>query len=156
MPELFDCQSSSAHLLEDSDRELAENSPGTAPPARRRFRPRVGPRPGKPISISLALVAVFVILHIIFEWRIFWRSEHKGLSSELTHRSACSTYPEACQNTAPFVFDSVYSLLKQRPSSHAPNGHSVVFATVAPDTSLYHAQNTNEEPKNPVVLYFDA
>jgi hypothetical protein len=156
MSELFDPRSSSEHLLEDSDCDPAKALPSTAPPVRRRSCPRVGPRPGKLIAISLALIAVFAILDILFRWRIFGKPERKSPSDELSHRSACSTYPEVCQRTAPFVFDSVYSLLKQWPSNYAPNGHSVVPATVAPNTLLYHAQKTHEEPKNPVFFAFDA
>ncbi|KAJ5159515.1 uncharacterized protein N7482_006519 [Penicillium canariense] len=99
---------------------------------------------------------MFGILDILSRWRIFGKPERKSPSDELSHRSACSTYPEQCQKTAPFVFDSVYSLLKQWPSNYAPNGHSAVPATVAPNTLLYHAQMTHGEPKNPVFFAFDA
>jgi hypothetical protein len=154
MSELLEPRSSSEHLLEDHDYDPAK--PSTVTPVRRRSCPRVGPRSGKLIAISLALCAVFAVLDIVLRRRTFGQPERKGPSDELSHRSVCATYPEECQKTAPFVFDSVYSLLKQWPSNYAPNGHSVVPATVAPNTLLYHAQKAHAEPKNPVFFAFDA
>jgi hypothetical protein len=156
MSELFGPRPSTEHLLEDSDCDPANALSSTDPPVRKRCCSRVRPRLGKPIAISLIVIAVFAILDIFFNWRIFGKPERKSPSDELSHRSACSTYPMECQNTAPFVFDSVYSLLKQWPSNYAPNGHSVVPATVSPNTLLYHAKKTNEEPKNPVFFAVDA
>jgi hypothetical protein len=156
MSEILEPRSSGEHLLEDHDYDPAKALPSTTLPVRRRSCHRVGSRPGKLTAISLALIAVFAIFDFIFRWRIFGKPERKSPSDELSHRSVCSTYPEECQKTAPFVFDSVYSLLKQWPSNYAPNGHSVVPATVAPNTLLYHALKTHEEPKNPVFFAFDA
>ncbi|KAJ6023702.1 hypothetical protein N7540_004499 [Penicillium herquei] len=114
------------------------------------------PRPRKLLDVLFALAIVFTIHGIFSVWRLFRRPEHRKAVDELSHRLACSTYPEDCLKTAPFVFDSVYSLLKQWPNNYAPNGHSVIPATVAPNTLLYHARTAHGKLKSPTFFAFDA
>lgn len=142
---------SNEHLLEDHGHDPIKTVSHTTLPA----RSCLCHRPGKIITSLLALAA---FLTAIEGWRLFGQSEQKPASDELAHRSMCSTYPGDCEKVAPYVFDSIYSLLKQWPSSFAPNGHSVVPATVGPNTLLYHAKKTlgKPKPKDPTFFAFDA
>ena len=70
--------------------------------------------------------------------------------------SHCSYFVEDCETTASFIFDSVYSLLKQWPSTFAPNGHSIVTATVPLNTQLYHAKVWSGTPKKPTFFALNA
>lgn len=137
----------SKHLLEDHNYEPITAVQRTAPPAS-----RLCLRYGKIVATFLALV----IFTLFQGWRIFAKPGHEKPSGEPSHRSACSTYPEDCHKIAPFVFDSVYSLLKQWPSSYAPNGHSVVPGRVPPNTLLYHAKESPGKLEVPTFLAFDA
>lgn len=115
----------------------------------------------KALLISIAIFAsltctVLPRWHSSAEPESLGRPEHRHTSQDLDHRSACSTYPEDCQKTAPFVFDSVYSLLKQWPSSYAPNGHSVVPAKIPPNTLLYHVNPVHGIPEKSSFFAFDA
>lgn len=71
-------------------------------------------------------------------------------------KSPCSQFPADCAHTAPFVFDSLYSLLKQWPSTYAPNGHSIAAGVIPADTPLYHAQGYPGPPRKPTFYAFDA
>ncbi|KAF5854068.1 hypothetical protein GGP41_006844 [Bipolaris sorokiniana] len=75
---------------------------------------------------------------------------------DVQHRLACSTHKEDCETTAPFIFDTVHSLLKQWPNTYGPNGHSIVAATVPLNTQLYHARPDGKPPKVPTFFAFDA
>jgi hypothetical protein len=70
--------------------------------------------------------------------------------------SHCSYFVEDCETTASFIFDSVHSLLKQWPNTFAPNGHSIVTATVPPNTQLYHAKVWSGTPKKPTFFALNA
>lgn len=72
------------------------------------------------------------------------------------HRSACTDNLEDCRTSAPFVFDSVNSLLKQWPNTYSPNGHSIVVGTVSPNIQLYHARPDGKPPKVPTFFALDA
>jgi len=63
-----------------------------------------------------------------------------------------------CEITAPYIFDSVFGLLKQWKNLYAPNGHSVVVASIPPGTPLYHARPTSwtGTPKKPTFYALDA
>ncbi len=69
--------------------------------------------------------------------------------------SSCSYFVDDCETAASFIFDSVNSLLKQWPSTFAPNGHSIVTATVPPNTQLYHAKVWSGAPQKPTFFAFN-
>lgn len=101
-----------------------------------------------------ALLVLLLMLMLLLANSSFPSSSQRLENSR--HRSACLDYPEDCRKTAPFVFDAVYSLLKQWPNTYAPNGHSIVAASVPPNTQLYHARPDGKLPKVPTFFAFDA
>jgi hypothetical protein len=106
------------------------------------------------ITILLTIAILFSMTFTFSAWNSLEEPEHLPLK-KTEHRFACSVYSEDCEMTAPFIFDSIYSLLKQWPSNYAPNGHSVVPATVAANTLLYHARGTHGAPEKPTFFAFD-
>lgn len=63
---------------------------------------------------------------------------------------------ELDNSTAPFVFNSLSSLLLQWPNSYHPNGHSIIPATIAPFSPLYHARKSAVvPPPSPEWFAFD-
>lgn len=60
-------------------------------------------------------------------------------------------------STAPFIFNTVASLLKQWPNTYHPNGHTIIPGTIAPFTLLYHARkDTLSPPPSPEWFAFDS
>lgn len=94
-------------------------------------------------AFSLLLLAAFML------------TRTQSPAQEVQHRLACSTYRGDCETTAPFIFDTVHSLLKQWPNTYGPNGHSIVAATVPLNTQLYHARPDGKPPKVPTFFAFD-
>jgi hypothetical protein len=72
------------------------------------------------------------------------------------YSSSCCGETDACGSAAPFIFDSLYSLLKQWPSTYGSNGHSVVPVTLQPNVPLYHAKREGGAPPKPTWFAFDA
>ncbi|KAG4431305.1 hypothetical protein IFR05_013202 [Cadophora sp. M221] len=70
--------------------------------------------------------------------------------------SRCSRFPADCDTTAPFIFDSLYSLAKQWPSTYGPNGHSIVPVKYSRNMPLYHAKQWEGDLKKPTWFAFDA
>lgn len=107
------------------------------------------------ITVLLTTTILLFMAFTLSAWNSVNKPEPLPLK-KTEHRSACSVYSRDCKMVAPFIFDSVYSLLKQWPSNYAPNGHSVVPATVAANTLLYHATGTHGAPEKPTFFAFDA
>lgn len=58
--------------------------------------------------------------------------------------------------TAPFVFNSLTSLLRQWPNTYHPNGHTIIPGVLKPYTTLYHARkDVSIPPPSPEWLAFD-
>ncbi|KAJ8071149.1 hypothetical protein OCU04_001489 [Sclerotinia nivalis] len=70
--------------------------------------------------------------------------------------SRCLDFPADCEETAPFIFNSVYSLAKQWPNTYAPNGHTIVPVTFPRHIPLYHAKQFEGPLKKPTWFAFDA
>lgn len=74
----------------------------------------------------------------------------------------CFTFPQAPfsplevdpDDSSPFIFNSLFGLLKQWPNTLHPNGHSIVPVTIAPQTMLYHARPDPGIPQSPDWLGF--
>lgn len=59
--------------------------------------------------------------------------------------------------SAPFIFNTLSSLLKQWPNTFHPNGHTMIPGTLAPFTLLYHARkDTLLPPPSPEWFAFDS
>jgi hypothetical protein len=56
---------------------------------------------------------------------------------------------------APFIFDSIFSLLKQWPNSYSPNGRTMVPGTIPAYTPLFHAHYGAWNPKRPKYFALD-
>lgn len=130
--------------LDRSSDEARENFPLTG---RRRVRQ----------NTSWYRVAVIIaIAFALLLWATSTLTRTHTPARDVQHRLACSTHKDDCETTAPFIFDTVYSLLKQWPNTHGPNGHSIVAATVPFNTQLYHARPDGKPPKVPTFFAFDA
>ena len=105
--------------------------------------------------VPLGILLLTLFFYGIYD---FWRLDTKEnkREDEWMRPSHCSYFVEDCETTASFVFDSVHSLLKQWPSTYAPNGHSIVTATVPPNTQLYHAKVWSGTPKKPTFFALNA
>jgi hypothetical protein len=71
-------------------------------------------------------------------------------------KHSCPNYVGQCESKAPFIFDSVFSLLKQWPNSYSPNGHSIVPGYVPISTPLYHVHYGPWKKGFPKFFSFDA
>jgi hypothetical protein len=104
------------------------------------------------VAVTLALLPV---LYIAFG-RVLGRAKAIPAPDKSSRGSRCSEYPEDCETTASFVFDSVYSLAKQWPNTYAPNGHSIVPVTFPANIPLYHARQYEGTIRKPTWFAFDA
>lgn len=102
------------------------------------------------------LVGVSAVTLIFTAYVLFQSGEPPYAPEQFQHSSSCSNHPGDCRTTAPFIFDSVLSLLKQWPNTYASNGHSIVAASLPPNTQLYHARPDGTPPKVPTFFAFDA
>lgn len=59
------------------------------------------------------------------------------------------TGEQADGDTSPFIFNSLFGLLKQWPNTHHPTGHSIVPVSIAPQTLLYHVRTGAQLPSSP-------
>lgn len=109
------------------------------------------PKGGKTLRGWRGSLYVIVLIWTIVAFAIFKSDQPKRGNSE----SPCSHFPDDCTHTAPFVFDSLYSLLKQWPSTYAPNGHSIAAGVIPAHTALYHAQGYPGLPRKPTFYAFD-
>ena len=103
-------------------------------------------------TIAPTVVAISLLLYGV------WTSTlSASLSTEQSpnQHSPCEEYPEDCSTNAPFIFDSLHSLLKQWPSSYGANGHSIVPVRLPPNTPLYHAKQWQGVPRKPTWFSFD-
>lgn len=50
---------------------------------------------------------------------------------------------------SPFIFNSLFGLLKQWPNTLHPTGHSIVPVSIEPQTLLYHARPDAQLPSSP-------
>lgn len=97
----------------------------------------------------LASISLFLLYSFTSRYSIeFPASEYAA--------SSCSLFPNDCEEIAPYIFDSVFSLLKQSHNTFAPNGHSIVRASIAPNTLLYHATNSQDIPTGMTFYALDA
>ena len=76
-------------------------------------------------------------------------------SSGARSHSCCSDTKE-CEIVAPYIFDSLYSLLKQWPSTYGSNGHTIIPVTLLPNVPLYHAKRQGGRPSKATWFAFDA
>ena len=108
--------------------------------------------------IRRVLLGILLLTLFFYDIYGFWRLDTKDYKREdkWMRPSHCSYFFEDCETTASFIFDSVYSLLKQWPNTFAPNGHSIVTATVPPNTQLYHAKVWSGTPKKPTFFALNA
>ena len=105
------------------------------------------------LLLAVSLATYFGSLAVLL-WQI--RSPSiKAVIEDPLHRSYCLDHAEDCDKTAPYIFDSVFSLLKQWPNSYAPNGHSLVAGIIPPNTQLFHAQCYSGTPKKPTYFALD-
>ncbi|KZP03671.1 hypothetical protein FIBSPDRAFT_941396 [Athelia psychrophila] len=58
-------------------------------------------------------------------------------------------------STAPFIFNSLSSLLQLWPNTYHQNGHTIVPGTLQPFTLLYHARKDTAPPPSPEWFAFD-
>ncbi|KAH7105194.1 hypothetical protein BKA62DRAFT_669447 [Auriculariales sp. MPI-PUGE-AT-0066] len=63
---------------------------------------------------------------------------------------------DALQRDAPYIFNSVNSLLRQWGNTLAPNGFSFTVATIPAGTTLYHGRKDANDPPSPEWFAFDA
>ena len=98
----------------------------------------------------LVVVPIVVVLYFALTY-----NEVVGFSSLNTPESTCRQFPEACEESAPFIFDSLFSLLKQWPNTYGSNGHSVIPITLPKNTLLYHAKQWQGQPAKPTWFAFD-
>ncbi|CCM06031.1 uncharacterized protein FIBRA_08276 [Fibroporia radiculosa] len=67
-----------------------------------------------------------------------------------------SYYEDLLDNsTAPFIFNSLSSLLSQWPNTYHGNGHTIIPGVIDPYTLLYHARNSADLPPSSEWLAFD-
>jgi hypothetical protein len=119
--------------------------------------PLTGRRQARKNTSWYRVVVVVMIVSIFFSILAFFTlTQTQSPAWDFQHRLACSVHKEDCETTAPFIFDTVYSLLKQWPNTYGPNGHSIVAATVPINTQLYHARPDGKPPKVPTFFAFDA
>lgn len=59
-------------------------------------------------------------------------------------------------STAPFIFNSLSSLLQLWPNIYHHNGHTIIPGTLKPFTLLYHARKDTDPPPSPEWFAFDA
>ena len=88
-------------------------------------------------------IAVPVVIILILVLYYIYRNASAVIAlgdSTHAHRSGCELYPTDCITTAPFIFHTLHSLLKQWPNTYAGNGHSIVPARISPNTPLYHVK----------------
>lgn len=119
--------------------------------------PLNGSRQGRqktlPDCIKPTMIAPAIFMSLLV---IYGLTRTQPPARGVPHRLACSIHKEDCETTAPFIFDTVYSLLKQWPNTYGPNGHSIVAATIPLNTQLYHARPDGKPPKVPTFFAFDA
>ena len=99
-------------------------------------------------------VALFIALLSYLIWK-GTRPTPQSRDLNTENNSGCGRFPLDCETTAPFVFDSLYSLLKQWPSSYGANGHSIVPVRLPRGTPLYHAKQWLGVPRKPTWFSFD-
>ena len=115
------------------------------------------PAPRGTKTVWEAKVDVDLVLHRRSDIAIYVvYLRHPVPSSHSRHRTACIDYPEDCRKTAPFLFHSIFSLLKQWPNTYAPNGHSLVLTSIPAHTLLYHARPDEDPLKKPTFFALDA
>ena len=115
------------------------------------------------ISFSVLSLAILFFYVLIYDYLDlphlssgFIEARLSRRKSRQSHQITCDNYPNDCRLNSPFIFDSIYSLLKQWPSTYSPNGHSVVVATIPAHIPLYHAKVYAGPPKTPTFYAFDA
>ncbi|OCH84223.1 hypothetical protein OBBRIDRAFT_786425 [Obba rivulosa] len=75
-----------------------------------------------------------------------------SLSSQIT----LSKSLDVDNTTAPYVFNSLASLLTQWPNTYHPNGHTIIPGVLEPFTLLYHARkDARTAPSSPEWFAFD-
>lgn len=69
-----------------------------------------------------------------------------------------STYrtEQVINSTAPFIFNSLSSLLQLWPNTYHQNGHTIIPGTLEPFTLLYHTRKDTNPPSSPEWFAFDA
>ena len=102
----------------------------------------------------LALLVIIVFLLVKRFQEASFTGPLGGVS--VPEHSRCVQFRHECDEVAPFIFDSLNSLLKQWPSSYAPVGHSLVPAILPGNTLLYHANGQKQAVKKPTWFAFDA
>lgn len=112
----------------------------------------------KPKHYLLYLVAGILVLPLTCLIAHLLPFDHQP--SSIAHKpgfaSRCSQFPADCETTAPFIFDSIYSLAKQWPSTYGSNGHSIVPVRFPRHMPLYHAKSWEGNMKKPTWFAFDA
>lgn len=89
---------------------------------------------------GIALPIVIILIPVFY---FIYRNTSAVIAlngSTRAHPSGCELYPTDCITTAPFIFHTLHSLLKQWPNTYAGNGHSIVPARISPNTPLYHVK----------------
>ncbi|KAI0917529.1 hypothetical protein AcV7_004860 [Taiwanofungus camphoratus] len=82
---------------------------------------------------------------------------HAGSDLDTRPRPPHSLPPPIDNSTAPFVFNSLSSLLVQWHNTYHPNGHTIISGVVEPFTLLYHARTDAQTPvPSPEWLAFDS
>ena|SRR6266536_1010659 len=104
------------------------------------------------IRYTWVVVSILISASLVF-YAIRRYESRDPLGSD--NRSICAKYREECDSVAPFIFDSLHSLLKQWPNTYAPNGHTIVPVTLHSNTALYHAKQYSGKPKKPTWYAFD-
>lgn len=107
-------------------------------------------------ALMVVVVAAGVLLLALVLKITVWQDSGASTGFDQAHRSSCSVYAEDCENNVPFIFDSVFSFLKQWPNNFAPNGHTIVTAKLLPNILLYHAQQVEGRPPRPTYFALDA
>jgi hypothetical protein len=105
---------------------------------------------------TLAVVVILSVLYLAITVSNVRKYPPLSLPPDSSRGSRCSDSPADCETTAPFIFDSIYSLAKQWPSTYAPNGHSIVPVTFPRNMPLYHANHFEGEMQKQTWFAFDA
>ncbi|KZP03670.1 hypothetical protein FIBSPDRAFT_844726 [Athelia psychrophila] len=85
---------------------------------------------------------------------LLWTALH--LLSTLALIQAEPTHlPLSNHSTAPFIFNSLSSLLQLWPNTYHQNGHAIVPGILQPFTLLYHARKDTNPPQSPEWFAFD-
>lgn len=107
-------------------------------------------------SIRLSPCSFAMHLHLLLLWlpALALQVVHASNSQLVLTDSQRDTILD--NSTAPFIFNSLSSLLTQWPNTYHPNGHTIIPGVLEPYTLLYHARkDARVPPPSPEWFAFD-